>query len=54
MRGSRLTRVRRWTCPSIHPRLGRLAVCDHFHRGSVRYVMVSLVGTAYTNTIDRG
>ena len=32
----------------------RLAVCDHFHRSSVRYVMVSLSLTAYTDTIDRG
>ena len=40
--------------PSIHPRLGRLAVCDHVHRGTVRYVMVRLVVTAYTALIDCG
>ena len=42
------------TCPSPHPRLGRLAVCDHVHRGTVRYVMVSLVVAAYTDIIDCG
>ena len=43
-----------WTCPSINPRLGRLAVSDQLHRGSVRYVMVSLVVTAYTDIIECG
>jgi len=32
------------SCPFIDP---RLAVCDHFHRGSVRYVMVSRSAAAY-------
>ena len=32
----------------------RSAVCDHFHRGTVRYVMVSLVVTAYTDIIECG
>ena len=38
----------------MNPRLGRLAVCDHFHRGTVRHVMVRLVVTAYTDIIDCG
>ena len=28
-----------------------MSVCDHFHRVSVRYVMVSLIVTAYTDTM---
>ena len=32
----------------------RLAVCDQLHRGTVRYVMASLVVTAYTDIIDCG
>ena len=39
---------------SIDPRLGRLAVCDHVRRGTVRYVMVSLVVPAYTDIIECG
>ena len=34
--------------------LGRLAVCDHVHRRTVRHVMVSLVVTAYTDIIECG
>ena len=36
------------------PRSPGAVVCDHFHTGSVRDVMVSLVLTAYTDTINCG
>ena len=28
-----------------------MSVCDHFHRDSVRYVMVSQIVTAYTGSM---
>ena len=39
---------------SIDSQLGRLAVCDHFHRGSVRYAMVTGPRLLILNTIERG
>ena len=46
------------TEPEPKPKIGEYKswppVCDHFHRGSVRYVMVNRSATAYTDTINCG
>ena len=48
--GLRLTRVRGG--PLAGEALS--ALCDQFHRGSLRYVMVNRSATAYTDTINCG
>jgi len=40
--------------PKIGGHKWETAVCDHVHRGTVRYVMVSLVVAAYTAIIECG